>query len=173
MNTMEDLTERARGLSEARARLCTLVQALNAGLEAMKANQMPEIRVAIEAAGAAWSALEAGIQSSPALFIKPRTVAAHGVTFGINKGKGTIEIDDAERTLALIRKHLPEQAEVLIKTQHTPVKKALEQLPAADLRRIGVGLVEAGDQVVIRPAPSDVDKLVRALVKAELDTEEH
>jgi hypothetical protein len=170
--TLDDLNEGARTLAEARAQLGTLVQALNAGLEAMKAENMPEIRAAIETATAAWQALELGIQLNPQLFVKPRTVAAHGIVFGIQKGKGSIEIADPDATVRLIRKHLPELADTLIATKETPVKKAVERLPVADLKRIGATVVDAGDQVVIRPAPSDVDKLVKALVRAELDPAE-
>ena len=167
--TLEDLTRSALALSEARHQLGTMVQALNAGLEALKADQMPEIRAAIDVATAAWAELEAAIQASPGLFVKPRTVAAHGITFGIQKSKGSIHVPDSDRTVLLIRKHLPDQAAVLITTKEAPVKKALEQLSAADLKRIGVHVGEAQDTVVIRPAPSDVDKLVKALVKAEVE----
>lgn len=168
MTTMEDLTDRAKALADARADLGRMVQALNAGLEALKANAMPEIRAAIDTAGAAWSHLEAGIKANPGLFIRPRTVAAHGITFGVEKGKGKLEMPDDKRTVALIKKHLPDEAAVLIKTTEKPVKKALGNLPAATLRRIGCELQDAGDAVVIRPAPSDVDKLVKALVTAEV-----
>ena len=170
--TLDDISERARALAESRATLGALMQALNAGLEAMKAECMPDIRQAIEQATTAWQALESQIQANPQLFAKPRTVAAHGIVFGIQKGKGSIEIADPEATVRLIRKHLPELADTLIATKEAPVKKAVERLPVADLKRIGATVVDAGDQVVIRPAPSDVDKLVKALVRAELDPDE-
>lgn len=170
--TLDDLNDAARLLADARARLGALVQALEADLAAMRAEQMPAIRAAIETASCAWKALEAGIVLNPQLFVRPRTVAAHGITFGIEKGKGSVEFADPERTCALIRKHLPEQAGTLIVTREMPLKKAVAQLSVADLKRIGATVVDAGDQVVIRPAPSDVDKLVRALVRAELAEDE-
>lgn len=169
--TMDVIEDRARVLAGARAELGALVQALNAGLEAMKAEQMPDIREAIDLATAAWGRLEQAIQAAPELFVKPRTVAAHGITFGIQKSKGAIEIPDPDKTVALIRKHLPDQARVLISVKEVPVKKAVEKLAAAELKRIGVHVGEAVDAVVIRPAPSDVDKLVRALVKAQVEDE--
>lgn len=170
--TLDDLNEDARRLAEARAHLGGMMQALQAGIEALKAESMPDIRHAIVAATAAWKALELGIQLNPQLFVRPRTVAAHGITFGLEKGKGAIEFAGAERTCELIRKHLPEQAAALILTREAPLKKAVAQLSAAELKRIGASVVEAGDQVVIRPAPSDVDKLVKALVRADLDEAE-
>lgn len=170
--TLDELNLRALALSTARNQLGTMVQQLNAALEALKANEMPAIRTAIDAATAAWAELEAGIQSNPGLFVRPRTVAAHGITFGIQKSKGVIKVPDEDKTVALIRKHMPERADVLIARKDVPVKKALEQLPAAELKRLGVQVTEGQDTVVIRPAPSDVDKLVKALVKAEVEAPE-
>lgn len=168
--TLDDLNEGARQLAEARTHLGTLVQAMNAGLQALKDDQMPDIRLAIESATAAWKALELGIQLHPELFVKPRTVAAHGITFGLEKGKGSITFAyDDEKTCDLIRRKLPDLAKTLIAKKEAPVKKAVQRLDAAQLKLIGATVGSAGDQVVIRPAPSDVDKLVKALVKAELD----
>ncbi|HMN55605.1 MAG TPA: hypothetical protein PKE15_00025 [Ottowia sp.] len=167
--TMDDLTTNARLLADARAELGELVQALNAEMESLKLEAMPQIRAAIANAGECWAELEKSIQANPQLFAKPRTVAAHGITFGLEKGKGAIEFADPDKTCALIRKHLAELAPTLIITRESPLKKAVAQLSAADLKRIGATVIDAGDQVVIRPAPSDVDKMVRALVRADLE----
>jgi len=167
--TMDQLNDRAATLSRARNHLGAIVQALNAGLEALKAERMSDIRAAIDYATEAWSCLEKDIQDNPHLFIKPRKVAAHGIVFGIEQSKATLQIADPKRTVALIRKHLPDQADVLIAVEEAPVKKAVEKLPAADLKRIGVAVVPGVDTVVIRPATSDVDKLVKAFVKSNLE----
>ena len=53
----------------------------------------------------------------------------------------------------------------MIRTVEEPVKDALAQLPAADLRKLGVQVEEAGDHVYIKAADSDVDKLVAAILK--------
>ena len=167
--TLDDISENARLLADTRGHLGELMRTLSAGLEALKADAMPDIRNAIVAASAAWQALELSIQLNPQLFVKPRTVAAHGITFGMEKGKGSIKFADEEKTCELIRKHLPEQAATLIVTRESPLKKAVSLLSVADLKRIGATVIDAGDQVVIRPAPSDVDKLVKALVRAEIE----
>ena len=67
----------------------------------------------------------------------------------------------------MIRKHFPDQAEILIKTTETPVRKALAMLPAADLKKIGVVMEDEGDEIVIRAADSDVDKIISANLAAE------
>lgn len=160
-----------QALALARANLGTLVHALQCGLDALKADHMAGIREAIDEAGAAWQALEAQIKANPLLFVKPRTAVAHAIKFGLAKGQGSMEIPDPEKTLLLIRKHLPEQAQALIDVKETPRKEALEKLAAADLKRIAVHVVSAGDRVVIKPADGEIDKLVKALVKAKVDEE--
>ena len=161
---LDGLIDRAQMLSRCRAQLAELVRSLQLGIDALKADSLPNIRLYIDAASGAWSALEASVQAHPELFVKPRTVSAHGIVFGLAKGRGGLEIDDEDRTVALIKKHLADQADVLIATRERPVKDALLQLPAADLKRIGVNVRETGDRVVIKPADGDVDKLVKALV---------
>lgn len=167
--TLDGIVEKARALADERAQLNAIVEELQKGIEALKANRMGDLRTAIESATAAWAALEADIQANPLLFVKPRTVRAHGIKFGLEKGKGAIAIADEANTVRLIKKHFPDQAEVLIATVETPVKDALAQLPAADLKRIGAELKDAGDRVVIRPSDGEVEKMVRSLIKASID----
>jgi hypothetical protein len=170
--TIDILRVRAETLASARALLADMVTELQSGIEALKADHMDGIREAIDGAAAAWKALEAEIEANPLLFVKPRTISAHGIKFGLAKGRGGLVIEDEERTLALIRKHLPDQADVLIATKEAPVKDALVQLPAADLKRIGVQVKDTGDQVLIKPADGEVDKLVKALVAAAVNGED-
>jgi hypothetical protein len=171
-STIDTLRTRAEVLASARANLADYVMALQAGIEALKTDHMPLIRQSIDDAAAAWKALDAEIEVHPELFVKPRTLTAHGIRFGFAKARGAIEINDEDRTVALIRKHLPEQADVLIATKELPVKQALLQLSAADLKRIGVNVTETGDRVLIKPADGEVDKLVKALISAAVEEEE-
>jgi hypothetical protein len=167
--TIDDIGKHAEILAGARRALGTLVQALQDGIEHMKAQHMPAIRDSIESAAVAWRELELMIERNPECFERPRTVQMHGIKFGLAKGRGGLDIEDPDRTIALIRKHLPDQADVLIATKETPVKDALLQLPASDLKRIGVNVRDTGDQVLIRPADGEVDKLVRTLVSGAVE----
>jgi hypothetical protein len=160
------ITHQVHPLAQARCELGTLVQALQDGIEQLKADHMPGVRAAIDKAAAAWAALAAQIEEHPELFVRPRTVQAHGIKFGLAKGKGALQILNPDRTVALIRKHLPDQAQVLIATKEMPAKDALAQLSVADLKRIAVDVVDSGDQVVIKPADGEIDRVVRALMKA-------
>lgn len=171
MTTMDEIGERARVLAEHRTRLHALVQHLKEGIDALQADQMPAIREAIDGATAAWEQLRALIEANPQHFIKPRTMTVNGIKVGFEKGKGGLEIADPDKTVKLIRKHLPDQADVLIATKETPAKDALAQLPADQLKRLGVNVKGTDDQVVIRPVDGDVDKLVKAFVKAAVEVE--
>ena len=53
-----------------------------------------------------------------------------------------------------------------------PAKDAIGQLSVADLKRIGVHVVDAGDEIVLRPIEGDLDKLIKALTGDSLLTED-
>jgi hypothetical protein len=130
---------------------------------------MPAIARAVERAALAEAELRALVSGAPELFERPRTVVMHGVKVGWMKGKGAIEIADAARTVALIRRHLPEQAEALIRVTETPHRPALAQLSVADLRRLGCTVIDAGDEVVIKPMDGELQKLVDRLLAEAAD----
>jgi hypothetical protein len=142
-------------------------------LAALKRQHVVTIKRKIEAVAERQAKLKAAIEESPELFRKPRTMIIHGVKVGFMKEKGKISWADKDQVVKLIKKHFPKQADVLIKTVETPVKKALAQLSAAELKQIGVTIGETGDAVVIQSTDSEIDKLVNALLKEddEVDAE--
>jgi hypothetical protein len=171
MTQMNDIDKRAKAFSEARAEVAGIVSHLNEGIEAMKRENMPGLKRAIARAAEKHDNLKGIIDANPQLFVKPRTVVLHGVKVGYTKGKGGITFDDPAQVVKLIKKHLPEQAEVLIITKETPAKDALAQLSATELKKIGCSVVDAGDAVVIKPTDSEVDKLVDTLLKGATEAE--
>lgn len=168
---LQEIITRAEALAIARAQLNDLVSALNAGIEALKADKLPEVNAAINVAAYAWKTLEEEIAEHPELFTKPRSLSAHGIKFGFQKAKGSLEIADPDRTVLLIEKHLPDQVELLIAVKKSPVKDALAQLPAADLKKLGVQVKDTDDVVFIKPAEGGMDKLVKALVASAVEGE--
>jgi len=163
--TLADIEQLAKRFAAAHADLSTTVTELNDAVEAVKRVRLTAIKRGVEKAKQHRADLEALVDSARHLFVKPRTVIFHGIKVGLQKGKGGIAFEDPERVLALIKKHFPDQAEILIRTKETPDKEALETLPVADLKRIGCEVTEAGDQIVVKPTNSDVDKIVTALLK--------
>ena len=112
--------------------------------------------------------LSAAIAATPSLFEKPRTRILHGIKIGLQKGKGALTWQDDAKVCALIRKYYDDEIGVLIKTTEKPIKEGLERLTAAELQRLGVEQTKAGDQVVIKSAAGDIEKLVNALIGDEL-----
>lgn len=164
--TLNQIESKARAYSEARDRLRELVAALEAGMKALRQEHLPGIRRALNRAAEAEAALHALIEAAPELFAKPKTVILHGVRVGYMKGKGKIEWESDEQVIRLIRKHLPELADVLIATVEKPSRDGLAALAVADLKRLGVTVTDAGEQVYIKPADSALDKMVDALLKS-------
>lgn len=166
MNALDNISKRAEVYATARQLLADQVGAFNDGLAELRKDHIPGIKKALAKAADAEAALRALIEAHPDCFTKPKTQVFSGVKVGYQKGKGTINFEDADSVVARIRKHLPDQADVLIRSKEVPVKDALAQLSAADLKKIGVTVSDAGDQVVIKPVDSEVDRMVEAMLKA-------
>ena len=165
MPTLNDIESRAKRYAEARESLSVIVSDLNAGIEALKRKAMPEIRRAIGRASTHYDQLRTLIADAPELFVKPKSMTINGIKLGYQKGKGKIEWEDPDQVVRLIKKHFPEQADVLITTTEKPVKDALNGLTAAELKKLGISVVEGGEAIFIKPTDSAVDKLVDALLK--------
>ena len=169
---LSDIETRAARLAKTRAKLAEVVGDLDADIAKARRRRMPIIKKLVAEAEAERSAIQLLIEDNKHLFVRPRTVVMHGIKIGLAKGKGKIEIPDAAQVIKLIRKQLPEQADLLIKTTEEPVKGAIAGLTVAELKKIGVTVIEAGDQVVIKPTDGEVEKLVDALLKSAADTSE-
>lgn len=168
---MHDIEGKTKDYAGARAVLADRVQRLNNEVEAARKRFLPGIKKAVDFAVEKKADLAAAIEQGAALFNNPRTVVFSGIKVGLQKGKGAIEWDNDDQVIRLIEKNFPDLADVLIKTTKKPIKKALGGLSVAELKKIGVAVEETGDQVVIKGTDSDVDKLVKVLLK-EHESEE-
>lgn len=164
MTTLQDIEARAKKLQEARARVTAIVTELNKAIDLLKRSELPKLRKAIAAAAEHHDALKALIADAPDLFEKPKTRIFHGYKVGYRKAKGKLVYTDAERVCRLIKKHFPDQVKTLIDVKETPVKAALDKLPAAELKKLDITVTDTGDVVVCDPVESDTDKLVEALL---------
>jgi hypothetical protein len=162
--TLEDIEGLASQYAKAREELAGRVQALEDEVARLRRASMPAIRRALAIAQERRDVLAAAVAAAPQLFDRPRTVVLAGIRVGYQKGRGAITWDDDARVCALIRKHLPDQADQLIRVIERPLKTALAQLSTAELRRIGVQVIETGEQIVIRPVDGDLDRLIERLL---------
>lgn len=172
MTQLTDVENRAKLFADARSEVAETVTTLSGGIDALKRQYLPLLKRRVAKLAERHHNLRVLIDANPQLFTKPKTVVFHGVKVGFAKGKGGIAFDDAAQVVKLIKKHLPEQADVLIITTEKPAKEALSQLSADQLKKIGCTVVKSGDQVVIKPTDSDVDKLVDTLIKGSTESEE-
>lgn len=165
MATLAEIEAHAKKLAEARAALAEDLQALQEETERLKRACLPKVKRGVARAAQLTAELLALVEGAPELFVRPKSVILHGLRLGYRKEAGKIEWDDGERVVELIRRHYPEQFDVLVKTTHRPVKDALAQLPAVDLKRLGVRVGEDGEVVFVKPVDSAVDRMVDALLK--------
>jgi len=153
------------GYADAHRKLSDLVKTLEDELQAVKKTHLRAIKDAVGRAKERKSVLETAIKDSSSLFDAPRTRIMHGVKFGLQKQKGTIQYADEDKVIELIKKHLPEQKDLLIKPVEKLLKAGLGDLAVVDLKRIGVSITAAGDAVLIKVVDGDVEKLVADLLK--------
>ena len=157
----------AKQLADARLNLKEGLDELESEMAAIKKKFMPAIRRAVEKAAQRHESLRGAIEEAPELFQKPKTVIFHGIRLGYQKARGEIAWENTDQVIKLIKKNFPDQAETLIQVTEKPMKTALAQLSVADLKKIGVTVIETGDAVFIKPTDSEIDKLINALLKDE------
>ena len=172
MTSLTEIELSTKSYADAREELTKVVNRVNQLQEKIHARYLRDIKRLLAKAAERQVKLAALIEGSPTLFTKPRTLIVHGIKIGFRKGKGGIEWDDDAQVVKLIKKLFPEQADLLIHTEETPVKNALSELPAADLKRLGITVEDTGDVVVIKPVDSAVDKIVKALLKNATEEKE-
>lgn len=166
-NAMEQVQATARSFAEAHRDLQTQLAELEDRVRALREQAMPALREAVHRTASVRAELRTLIEGNPDLWSgRRRTVVVDGVRVGITKGAGRLEWKDDARVVRRIRQLLPDQAEVLIQTKEVPVRKALGNLAASELRQLGVQTVGADDQVVIKPTDGDVEKIVEKLLAA-------
>lgn len=152
------------------ARLAAVVNSLNHEIELAKKKYLPQLRLWVADCKASRAALSDAISTIPDEFVKPRTRQLHGFKVGLRKLEGKIVFADEAKAIQLIEKHFPGQFDVLVATSQSVVKDAAAQLPAADLKRIGGEITDSVDEVVIKSATGDVEKLVDALIKEKAES---
>lgn len=167
MASMNEVLQLTREYAMSRTVLRERVEALQAEIDALKRRRLPGIKSAVSTASERQALLREAVEESRELFVKPRTVIMFGIKVGIQKGKGELNWESSEQVVKLVRKQFPELADTLIKVVEKPAKSALSQLSMAELRKVGVTVIETGDQVIIKSTDSEIDRLVSALLKGE------
>jgi hypothetical protein len=152
--------------AEDREELARLVRALNNEMEALKNRCLPRIKKAVADCAARHDRLAGLINSAPELFNDPRTVTFHGIKIGFRKGVGKVDWEDDAKLVAAIEKMFTaDERAKLIKTTKKPISKAVQNLKAETLQKLGCTIEATGDVLVIAPVDGEVEKIVSALLK--------
>ncbi len=162
---LAEIELKTKAYAAERAVLSERVAQLNEARDSLTRKAMPGIKSALARAAEQQAELRAAIEAAPGAFEKPRTHIFHGIKVGYRKGAGKVTFDDGDQVLKLIKKHLPDQADALIKTTEKPNKEAIAGLPVGDVKKIGCAIEGTSDVVEIKPVDSEVDKIVSALLK--------
>lgn len=162
----------ARQYADAQMDLDGLTNELKVEIDAAVRRRWPELKRATTRAAERYEALYAAVTDAKPAFEKPKTRILHGVRCGYRKAHDVVEVFDADRTCALIKKALPKQQDVLISTTERPVMDAIEQLTDDELKQIGCRRVPGKDEPVVKFADTDLDKVVAALMKGAIEKAE-
>lgn len=172
MATMQEIEKKTQRYADARGILAAQVMALNDEIAQVKKKYHKTVTGQVAATRQAREQLVAALKEAPGLFESPRTVLLHGVKVGYEKGKGSVQIGDLPKFLKRVREHLKGKFDLLVKTTYKPIKKAIANLPAEDLKKLGVEVIGTTDEVVITVPKTDLDKLVDALLKEDGEEDE-
>ena len=170
MTDMKEITRLCRAYADARDALAEVSGDIKAMRRAAVKSRLRALQNRVVEVSAAKDALRTAIAESPGLFAKPRTRALEGIKVGYRKLPGRIECDEA-RAIAMARKKLPERAASLVRVKESLDKPALLKLDSKQLACIGVSVTAVDDEIVIKAANTDLDKLVDALL-ADVPEEE-
>lgn len=156
----------AKEYAEARRALAARVQQLEDELRLVRRKHIEAIKRLAGVASMKQAVLQSQIALRKDLFVNPRTMTLHGVKLGLQKGKGRIEWDDADKVVERIRAQYPKgKADALLDVAVTPSKTALLQLEAKELARLGCSIVGTEDAIVIKSADTEIDKLVARILE--------
>ena len=162
---MQEIVALARAFAAAREATEALAEDIGAVQRKALSGRLRALRSRVAEQAASEEALRAAIRARPDLFVRPRTVAVDGIRFGLRKQPGAVALGDEAQAIRRLRARLPGRAEALIRVRETLDRQALRRLPAAELAQIGVTIERATDEVTIAGAPSDLDRLVAALLE--------
>lgn len=167
MPTLNEIDQITKEYSTERTKLADRIRYLEDEINTLKRKRLPGIKNSVQTVMEKQEDLKVALEESRMLFIKPKTIVLHGVKVGFQKSKGKLSWNDDAQVIKLIKKHFPDQEDVLIKKTEKPSKDALLNLSAENLKKIGVTISETGDVVVIKSTDSEIDKFVESLLKED------
>ena len=141
-----------------------MIGGLEADLEAVKQKHLAALKRQARVVANREAELHSAVETSPALFVKPRTYIMHGTKVGLASSIGSVVFEDEAQVVKLVEKHFKERFDELVKTEYTPRKDSLRQLTEAELAKLGCAVDGAGEVVIVKRVAGDVEKLINKLI---------
>lgn len=163
--TMSDIEVHTKNFAFARQKVVDRVTEMNEEIEAIKRKHMRYLKSDVARAKEEESHLAHAVSQACELFENPKSHIFHGIKVGLRKKVGKLDWDDDAKVCERIKKNFPKQYDTMVKVIVKPIDKALKNLQADDLLKLGITLGKDTDEVVIAAVDSEVDKLVDALLK--------
>lgn len=162
---LSDIERAARDFSAKSKTLRNYHEQLNSEIDAIKSKYLEDIKTASVEAGESYQMLLTLINDASDLFKDKKSMTVSGVKFGYQKKKGKLEIVNEDATIAKLKELYGDNASLYINTKISVVKKALDNLPASDLKKLGVNIVQDTDVAFVKLTDDEVQKLIEAMIK--------
>lgn len=162
---LSDIEKAARDFSAKSKVLRNYYEQLNSEVDAVKSKYLEDIKAASVEAGESYQMLLTLINDAHDLFKEKKSMTVSNVKFGYQKKKGKIEIINEDATINKLKELYGDNAALYINTKLSVVKKALDSLPASDLKKLGINIVQDTDVAFIKITDDEVQKLIEAIVK--------
>ena len=162
---LSDIEKAARDFSAKSKILRNYHEELNSKIEAVKNEYLEDIKAASCEAGESYQMLLTLINDSSDLFKDKKSMTVSGVKFGYQKKKGKLEIINEDATISKLKELYGDNASLYINTKTSIVKKALDSLPASDLKKLGINIVQDTDVAFVKLTDDEVQKLIEAMIK--------
>ena len=163
---MEELEIKCKELRLKQDVLSEISGKLNRDLESAKDKYMAEIKKAVREVADGRADIRNYVDDHRDLFAKSRSQTLHGIKVGLQKGRGVIECDNEVKALEWIDKNCDTDiADSLIKRYEKLNKPALNDVASADLRAMGVRIIDTGDKIIIKDVDGEVEKLIASMLK--------
>ena len=171
MNTLTQIRTKAADYAALQGDLRDLLARVEGERRELVSRYAPELTERMELVTLAFAELRDLIAANPQCFEKPKTLVEDGLKYGLAKRPGRVVVGDERRAVELVQKHMPEQVAMLIDRKETINKAACKGLSGAELARLGIAMVDATDDVVIRVVDGDVTKAVQTILEQAQDAE--
>lgn len=162
--TLKEIEKLAEQHAEARHELLSLLHQINEETLSIKEKYHEQIRDTSANFALTVGALKMAIEDNTKLFESPRTYQVNGVKYGVQKKKGSAVVSDEAKAVKYIQTHYEDPESLLTTTTTTVNLTAVQKLPAAEIKKMGISIKGAGDAPIISYEKSDIEKMLKSVL---------